>query len=189
MEISNNIAHKLISIEELLLLTSSKILEKLEALDMRVHNLEKLQIQLQSIKSYNLLNLDLIEIKYQDLDIKKEEVLKALAYNDYRSVIYIFRMIYKNKNNTEYVYPIKITGKRSYEYYCNNKWNPDLYGHHIMNTICLNIQNLFIKYCHIDDGDNFDDYILNQNFISKLSEEKYKKEILKSIMEEVRINL
>ena len=57
-----------------------------------------------------------------------------------------------------------------------------------MKTICLNIQNLFIKYCHIDENTDFDEFILNQSFITKLSDEKYKKEILKSIIEEVRIN-
>ena len=181
---------KLQEISEELNANSSKILEKIETLSERVYNIEKIQLQMQSqsIKSYNLLNLNLVEIKQENLDLNKEDVLKALYYNDYRSIIYIFRLIYKNKTNSDYVYPIKITGKRSYEYYYNNKWNPDLYGYHIMKTICLNIQNLFIKCCHIDENTDFDEFILNQSFITKLSDEKYKKEILKSIIEEVRIN-
>ena len=114
-------------------------------------------------------------------------MLKALNYRDYRSIIYIFRYCYKNKLNEKYLYPIRITGKKSFEYYDNNKWNPDLYGYHSMNIIFNNIQNLFIKYNDLDniDAENF---LLNQNFISNLSDDKHKKNIFKNIIEEVRIN-
>jgi hypothetical protein len=56
--------------------------------------------------------------------------------------------------------------------------------------ICLNVQNLFLKYNSLDDDEEIsgEDFLLNQKFICKLSDEKYKKEILKSIIEEVRIN-
>jgi len=183
---------KVLSLLDEQLSTTSKILEKIESMNTRLINLEK--ISLEKNKYYSQVTLDLKEIKKEDLNskiddinIKKDDIIKALNYTDYRSVIYMFRLFYKNKTNPEFVYPIKITGKRSYEYYYNNKWNPDIYGHHIMNIICLNIQDLFTKYNHFD-GENFDNYILNQTFIIKLSDEKFKKEILKSIIEEVRIN-
>ena len=159
----------------------SKILEKLDNLETRVSKLEENA----GVKIDSLENL--VELKEEDLELSKDEVLKELKYRDYRSVLNIFRKIYNNKTNAGAAYPIKITGKRSYEYYCNNKWNPDVYGHRIGHIICLNVQNLFIKH-NVFNGNDCDEFLLNQKFIYKLSDEKYKKEITKVIIEEVRIN-
>jgi hypothetical protein len=82
---------------------------------------------------------------------------------------------------------IKITGKRSYEYFYNNEWIPDLYGHHIINVITSNFQNLFLKNNNLDEFER-DSFLLNQTFLLKLSDDKYKREIFKNIVEEVRIN-
>lgn len=169
------------------------ILDKINFLDERMSCIEKAMINIQI--SPNSKNVDgnidgMVNFKVEKLNVDKEDIIKFMSYRDYRSVICIFRLVYKNKMNSEYVYPIRISGKRSYDYYNNNKWNPDLYGYHIMNTICSNVQNLFLKYNTLDDEENIDgeDFLLNQKFLCKLSEEKYKKEIFKSIIEEVRIN-
>jgi len=173
------------NILELILNNTNKIMDKLNSLEERIQNIEK---KLESTtKNSDLSFNNLKELKKEDLIVKKEDVLKALSYKDYRSVIYIFKNIYKNKTNTEYAYPIKITGKRSYEYYHNMKWNPDLYGHYSTSIICMNIQNLFMKYNNIDDFSS-EDFIMNQEFICKLSDEKHQKSIFKNIIEEVRIN-
>ena len=163
--------------------SQKEILEKLNTFETRIIDLEK------SIKPYKNDNdiQDLKELKYEQLCIDKKDIDKAFLYTDYRSVIYIFRLIYKNKNNSNYVYPIRITGKRSYEYYDNNKWNPDLYGHHSMNVICKNIQELFMSF-NIIENYNIEEFMSNQTFIFKLSEDRYKKDIFKNIIEEVRIN-
>jgi hypothetical protein len=163
--------------------SQKEILAKLDTFETRIIDLEK------SIKPYKNDNdiQDLKELKYEQLCIDKKDADKALLYADYRSVIYIFRLIYKNKNNSNYVYPIRITGKRSYEYYDNNKWNPDLYGHHSMNVICKNIQELFMSF-NIIENYNIEEFMSNQTFIFKLSDDRYKKDIFKNIVEEVRIN-
>ena len=163
--------------------SQQEILAKLDTFETRIIDLEK------SIKPYKNDNdiQDLKELKYEQLCIDKKDVDKAFLYTDYRSIIYIFRLIYKNKNNSNYAYPIRITGKRSYEYYDNNKWNPDLYGHHSMNVICKNIQNLFMSF-NIIENYNIEEFMSHQTFIFKLSEDRYKKDIFKNIIEEVRIN-
>ena len=85
---------------------------------------------------------NLRELKNESIsEIDKKDILKALNYKDYRSIIYLFRLYYKNKTNDKYVYPIKIKGVRSFEYYNTKKWNPDLYEHHSMNVICVNFQD------------------------------------------------
>ena len=166
---------------------SIEILDKINKLDERITSVEKKIELVLPLLNNNISMENLKELKNEELEINKNEIIRALLFRDYRSIIHIFRIFYKNKLNEKYSYPIRITGKRSYEYYCNNKWNPDLYGYHSMNIICLNIQNLFIKYNDIDEM-GYENFILNQNFIYKLSDEKYKKNVFKNIIEEVRIN-
>jgi hypothetical protein len=133
-------------------------------------------------KSQNSGNEEMFDLSEMD-----EDVLKALSYRDYRSVIYILKNIYKNKTNSEYVYPIKIISKRCFEYYNNMKWNKDLDGHDIINILFTNIGNLFTKYNNINEID-MDEFISNQDFICKLWDEKIRKSIFKNIVEEVRMN-
>lgn len=132
---------------------------------------------------------NLKELIYEDLNIDKKDVLKAMSYRDYRSILYIFKLYYKNEYNGKNVYPIRVSSTLKFDYYHNKKWNPDLYGEHSRNVLCKNIQNLFIKYNDLDSGDiSMEDFMLNQNFICKLMDEKKKKELFKSVAEEIKIN-
>ena len=174
---------------------SNELLNKLNTLDEKVNKLNEKMLNIEKkidivlpILNNEMIIENLKELKREDLNYNKDKVLKALEYRDYRSVISIFRDIYKAEDpNGKGMYPIKIIGKRSFKYYENNKWNSDLYGYHSMNIICLNIQNLFMKYNEYDPKNN-DLFLLNQKFIYKLSDDKYKKSIFKNIIEEVRIN-
>lgn len=192
---------------EKILNISSKIKEDQENIINKIELLEKKMILIENKvdlsiaiakKSKNLSGLlntepddNIVELKRETINVSENDIVKALNYRDYRSVIYLFKVFYKNKINKNYTYPIRIIGKRSYEYYANNRWNSDLYGHFIMNTICQNMENLFLIINNLDDyGDLIDeeDFIPNQNFINKLSAEKYKKEIFRSIIDEVKLN-
>lgn len=182
----SNILDELLKISSKLFDGQTEILNKLESLEKRIINIEK-KIEL-TTKDDGVVE-DLIELKRENIDINKSDALKALSYRDYRAILYIFRQYYKNKTNVKYSYPIRIIGKRSFDYYANSKWNNDLYGHSSMNIIVENIQNVFIKYNDLDNGDVSDeDFMSNQQFICKLSDEKYRKDIFKNIIEEVRIN-
>jgi hypothetical protein len=183
---NKDIFEKIVSISSKILETQDIILEKINNFEERLQNIEK-KIELTSKNNESISYNNLKELKKEDLNVIKDDVIKALNYRDYRSVIYIFKNIYKNKTNSEYAYPIKIISKRSFEYYNNMKWNPDLYGHYSTSIICSNIQNLFTKYNNIEDFDS-DDFIMNQQFIYKLSDEKYQKSIFRNIIEELRIN-
>jgi len=115
--------------------------------------------------------------------------MKALVNRDYTSILMVFRQYYKNKNNTKYIYPIKVVSSRKYEFYYNGKWHDDLYGDITRKTIMRNIQNLFIKYNIMDDINiTMEDFVMNQEFIYKLSDDKHKKDLFKHITEEVKIN-
>lgn len=168
----------------------SQILNEINKLNERINIIDnKINIiNNKSIKNDTILIENLRELKKEDLIINEKDILDALQYRDYRSILRIFKIYYKNKLNNNFPYPIKIVGKASCEYYCNNKWNSDSYCYHTREVIFYNIQNLFIKY-NILDKICTEDFLLNQDFIIKLSTEKYQKTIFKNILEEIRINM
>jgi len=183
-----------IILEEILSISSKMheeqqvIISKLTNLEERISFIEKNINTKKNNKDIDS-NEVLKDLIIENIEIDSNEVIKALNYRDYRAIIYIFRFFYKNKTNSKYVYPIRIISTRSFEYYKDNKWNADLYGYYSMNTLITNIQNLFIKNNTADSDDiDYEEFILNQEFIYKLSDEKYKKLIFKNIVEEIRIN-
>jgi len=178
-----NILEEIINISSNINETNKLILDKLNNLEQRMIKIEK-KIETKSSKNEIIIE-NLRELKREDLDISKEEVLKSLSYRDYRSIIYLFKYIYRNKMNEINIYPIKLSGKRSIEYYNNSMWNNDPYGHYSINIIFKNFENLFIKYNNLDNID-YDNFILNQNYINKLSQDKYIRQIFKNIIEEIR---
>jgi hypothetical protein len=187
---NNNIKdflEKIYSISSKLNDSQELILNKIENIELR---LSKIENNIENIISKNNNSNNIVELKIENIDLDKNIIMKALEYRDYKSVISIFREYYKKDQNN--IYPIKVSGKRTYEFYLNNKWNSDIYGHYIMNTICRNVQNILLRGNIIEtiqeNGFDYNDFLLNQSFIYKLGDEKYKKEILKNIIEEVRLN-
>ena len=125
---------------------------------------------------------DLKELIKENLNIDKKDVLKALSYKDYRSILILFKLYYKNDKNK---YPIRLFKVRKFEYYANKKWNQDLYGNHSMDILIGNMQDLFIKYNDINSI-TYDEFIMNQDFINQLDNEKFKKDIFKVIADEIK---
>jgi hypothetical protein len=158
-------------------------------LDEIISRVSKLETKVEYIENYkNQTDLKKIkELRYENIDLPEYDILRALNYKDHRSILYIFKLYYKNKLNLKHAYPIRIKGQRSFEYYSNEEWVPDLYGNNIMNIICKNMENLFIKY-NVIEKVNIDNLLANQEFIYKLSNDKYKRTILPFIIEEVRLN-
>ena len=173
LNITNDLNNKLENLDK-------KVSNKFEELDKKISTMEI------KISQSNLLhsedNNNLKELIKENLNIDKKDALKALSYRDYRSVLMIFNLYYKNENNK---YPIRLFKVRKFEYYANNKWNDDLYGNRSMEILISNVQNLFIKYNDINYID-YDEFILNQDFIIQLDNEKTKKSIFKVITDEIK---
>jgi hypothetical protein len=186
LEITTDLSNKINILDK-------KFDDKMNTFEKRMTDMENGMIASKLMKKndeqYECENLK--ELIYQDLDldIDKKDVMKAMSYRDYRSMLYIFKLYYKNEYNGKNIYPIRVSSTLKFEYYYNKKWNPDLYGEHSRNVLCKNIQNLFIKYNELESGDiTMEDFMLNQDFICKLMDEKKKKELFKSVAEEIKIN-
>ena len=100
------------------------------------------------------------------------------------TIINIFRYYYKNKLNSENPYPIKIKGKRSFEYY-NNQWIVDNNAFYIKDVLFNNIENELYRVNNLKMIDDLDEICNNQSFIVKLSEEKHRKNLFKFIVDEI----
>lgn len=171
----------------------NELLQKIDGLSERIDKIEEKITKIENIpQQTNIitanLNDSIVELKMTDLDIPKEEIIKALNYRDHRSIMMLFKKYYKNKSHPKYPYPIRIKSAKVYEYYSGGDWINDIYGYRIANIICTNFERLFIRYNDISDENIPEDVFLsNQSFISKLTQEKFKKDILKHILEEIRI--
>ena len=161
----------------------NNITSKLISLESRICNLESCFTTMNNNENKEG---NIIELKKDMLDIDLENIKKAIIYKDYRSIIYLFKLYYKTKTNNENQYPIRIKSKRIYEYYNNNKWIQDNDAHYIKNTLFANMQTLFYKFNNLDNVTDVDDIYNYQYFINKLSEEKYKKEVFKHIVDEIQ---
>jgi hypothetical protein len=176
---------------EKILKITSDLNNKLDELDKKVNiKFEELNNKISTIETtiYSSNNLqtedneNLKELIRENLNIDKSDVLKALSYRNYRSILMIFNLYYKNDKNK---YSIRLFKVRKFEYYANKKWNADLYGIHSMEVLISNIQDLFIKYNDINYI-SYDEFILNQDFITQLDNEKIKKSIFKTIADEIK---
>lgn len=179
--ITNNISDKINDLDK-------KFDSKISALENKITILENKIESSQSLKTNEIVenNDNLKELVLEDLDIDRKDVIKALTYRDYRSLTYILKLYYKNENNK---FSFRQVTQHKFEYYCDNKWNSDLYGDYTRNIFCKNLQNLFIKYNNMDNDDiDMTDFMLNQDFIYKLMDEKKKKELFKSVCEEIKIH-
>lgn len=164
--------------------------DKVNLLDKKVSNLEcNLQLLSKSNKEHNnneISNSGIVELKKESIEIDNENIKKAILYKDYRSILYIFKIYYKNKTNSISQYPIKMKSKRIFEYFNNNQWIVDNNAHYIKNTLFMNIQTIFYKYNNLDNITDVDDLYSNQIFINKLSDDKYKRELFKHIVDEIQ---
>ena len=74
--------------------------------------------------------------------------------------------------------------KKKYQYWLDDKMNDDdSSGTYIKNTVIKNIEQCYLSVnIYIDNDMDIDDFIKNQEYISKLSEQKYKDQFLKKIV-------
>ena len=160
--------------------------DSLKKYDDRISLIEKKIKNISNLENEEEINENLVSIQKEYIEIDENIVLRALTYKDYRSILMIFKHYYKRKENIKHKYPIRCVGKRSFEYFKEDKWINDTYGHYIRNTIMINIQTLLFKFNTQEYFSEISEILLNQDFIYKISEEKYMKSYFRHIVDEVK---
>lgn len=138
--------------------------------------------------SQSLVSNDIKNFKKEKMNLPIEFIKDSIKYKDHRTILCIFRYYYKNKLNPENPYPIKIKGKRSFEYY-NNQWIVDNNAFYIKDVLFNNIENELYRVNNLKIINDLDEICNNQSFILKLGEEKHRKNLFKFIVDEIASSL
>jgi hypothetical protein len=126
------------------------------------------------------------EIKKEQYDIDINFIKKCLNDGCIESDIKIFKKIYIDNVPKEF-YPIRNI-RRKLQYWLNGHMNEDYGGNYIKDTIINNIENCYISVNKYDDSqNNIDQFIRNQEYITRMTEQKYKERFLSMIIDSIKI--
>ena len=127
------------------------------------------------------------DIKNEVYDIDINFIKQCLHQNSIDGEIELFKKIYIDNITKEY-YPIRHI-KKKYQYWKDEKMNDDdSNGTYIKNTIINNIEQSYFSINTIEEYNNdIDQFIKNQEYISKLSEQKYKDKFFLKIITIINI--
>ena len=122
------------------------------------------------------------EVKVEYINIDPDFIKECLSACSLEADIKLFKKMYiDDVDKTQY--PIRHM-KKKYQYWLDDKMNDDdSSGTYIKNTVIKNIEQCYLSVnIYIDNDMDIDDFIKNQEYISKLSEQKYKDQFLKKIV-------
>ena len=171
-----------------------KVYREINSLKKYIESLEeKIFLEINSIKKkINNVNNDeiIIPLKnriFTDKEYSVKNVANILLAHDINSIIKVIKIIYLP--TSEHALPIKYMTKdgRKSLYYFNEEWIADE-DNYIINTLCNNIQKIFMNVNDPDNFDNDDEFMKNQDFILKICDNKYKLHIIKKIKDELLNN-
>lgn len=122
------------------------------------------------------------DLKLEIFDIPNEYVKKCLEMNSIGGDIKLFKKMYIEDVPKEYL-PIRHIRKK-FQYWLNGHMNDDdTNGSYIKDTICRNIESLYLKINMFENyQSNIDQFINNQDHVNKLSDEKHKEKLLLQII-------
>jgi hypothetical protein len=141
-----------------------------------------IKIQKPKIKKISCGNALYKEVKVEDLNIDPDFIKECLSTCSLEGDVKLFKKMYiDDVEKTQY--PIRHI-KKKYQYWLNDKMNDDdSNGTYIKNTVIKNIEQCYLSVnIYIDNDTEIDDFIKNQEYITKLSEQKYKELFLKKIV-------
>jgi len=126
------------------------------------------------------------EIKKENYNIDIKIIKECLNSSSIESDIRLFKKIYIDNVSKEFI-PIRSIRKK-FQYWCDGHMNEDINGNYIKNTIVDNIENCYLSVNKIENyKDNTEQFFRNQEYITKLSEMKYRDKFLELIIDIIKI--
>lgn len=129
--------------------------------------------------------------KYKDVvsetyDLDENYIKKCLNDGSIDSDIKIFKKMYIENVPKEF-YPIRNIRKKL-QYWNNGHMNDDITGNYIKDTIVGNIEKCYMAVNNYNEyQDNVELFIRNQEYINRMSEQKYKERFLMMIIDIIKI--
>jgi hypothetical protein len=126
------------------------------------------------------------DIKKELFNLDKEFIKKCLDDACIESDFKIFKKIYIDNVPKEY-YPIR-SFRKKLQYWLNGHMIDDCSGNYIKDTIINNIENCYININKYEEyEDDPEQFIRNQEYITKMNEQKYKDKMLSMIIDIIKI--
>lgn len=131
-----------------------------------------------------------LELKTQDLNVPIKIAMKCLEYKSLKGEMELFKYCYINDDDKVKV-PIMCPNLHIFKYWHNNKWNIDVEGEHIKDTLFSNFRKVYLKVNRIQNYEKFDTarFTENQKHITgKLRDPTYQKRFmtaLKALLKEI----
>ena len=133
-----------------------------------------------SISSYK-------DIKKEYFNIDDSFIKECLNMLNIQGEIKIFKQIYIDNVEKEY-YPIRHIKKKIQYWNDGHMIDDDSNANYVKNTVLKNIEECYLRVNTYDNyGNNMDQFLKNQDYIKKLSEQKYKDKFLLKIIEIISI--
>lgn len=122
------------------------------------------------------------EVRVEEFNIDTDFIKECLSLCCLDGDIKLFKKMYIDDVEKTH-YPIRHI-KKKYQYWFDDKMNDDdPNGTYIKNTVVQNIENAYLSVnIYHEDETEMDDFIKNQEHISKLSEQKYREQFMKKII-------
>jgi hypothetical protein len=142
-------------------------------------SLEKKKKCVKSIDKYK-------DIKKEIFNIDTNFIKKCLNDTCIESDIKVFKKMYIEDVSKEY-YPIR-NFRKKLQYWLDGHMNDDIDGNYIKDTVIHNIETCYININKYDDyQDNTEQFIRNQEYITKMNDQKYKDKFLSMIFSIIKI--
>jgi hypothetical protein len=122
------------------------------------------------------------DLRLEVFNIENDFVKKCLEMNSIAGDIKLFKKMYIDGVPKEYL-PIRHI-RRKFQYWLDGHMNDDdSNGSYIKDTITRNIESLYLKINMFENyQSNIDQFVNNQEYINKLSDEKHKEKLLAQII-------
>jgi hypothetical protein len=138
-------------------------------------------------ESKNIPKRTIKNVRIEQFNISKNIILECLNMHSLEGDIKLFKILYLNDITKDF-YPLRYLNKKEYQYMNDNKWNNDTNGSYIKEIILKkNIARCYLKVNTIDNVKNNNDFIENQQHISKILDEKYQEKWLNKIKNLIKI--
>jgi hypothetical protein len=142
-------------------------------------NIEKKKKVTKNIERYK-------DIKREVFNLDKSYVKKCLNETCIEDDIKIFKKMYIENVPKEY-YPIR-NFRKKLQYWLDGHMNDDIGGNYIKDTLINNIESCYINVNKYEDyEDDTEQFMKNQEYISKMNEQKYKDRFLSMIIDIIKI--
>jgi len=187
VEIEDPIMKQLMIMNQNFLMMKSTVSHSLGKIQIEVQNLQdeisELRDQVGLALPKTKKSDKMVDIRKNEIEIKKEIMMKYLNYAHLMADKQLFKYYYLNNKKC----PIRKISSSIYEYWQDGNWHVDKHGEYITMAVGYNLRKCWLRLKPLEQNNDMEkELFLNiQSHIEKLSKDDYKKMLFKNIVEDL----